>query len=451
LRILFVVHQFPPDYQTGTEILCLRTAQSFQERGHFVRVVSADPKTPASEPARTQKVDGLDVVFVPAQVKAPRAMSARLRATYVQGPAEAGMLVAAAEFRPDVIHVHHIMQFGLRSIAVLAAIAPVLITATDYYLACPYMTAVGPNGETCGGADPDGANCVAHHRRLTGHHGLPLLADKWRPGFRFLEIGRGRAEIIRDAVAAGQQATRDIGRVATRIIAGTETMRSFFIKAGMPEERVVILPHQGPPLRVPEAPVRTPLRFGFLGSYSEHKGAHIFLAALRRIPESLPFVAILRGEAAENPRYFQQLLRLAHGDARILFLDKVPNDHFGDAMGELDIVVVPSLWAENSPLVLVGALEAGRYVVASDVNGLATPLEEAGGGQLVPAGDTATLAEALVALIRDPTPVHEVRAHPTRVGTFPTYLNDLEAHYRDAVAAPAPPGETPQAEASGAA
>ena len=61
MRIAALVHQFPPDFQTGTEILCLRTMQALAGKGHEVRVLAADPLQPAGRAVREDRVEGVAV------------------------------------------------------------------------------------------------------------------------------------------------------------------------------------------------------------------------------------------------------------------------------------------------------------------------------------------------------------------------------------------------------
>lgn len=64
-------------------------------------------------------------------------------------------------------------------------------------------------------------------------------------------------------------------------------------------------------------------------------------------------------------------------------------------MADVDWVVVPSLWWENAPLVILEAQAAGRPVIASGIGGMAEMVKDGETGLLVPPGDAAALAEAL--------------------------------------------------------
>ncbi len=65
-----------------------------------------------------------------------------------------------------------------------------------------------------------------------------------------------------------------------------------------------------------------------------------------------------------------------------------------------DVVVVPSLW-DGQPLVVQEALRAGRPVVASRVGGI-PDLTGEDGALLVPPGDAAALAGAVLTVLDDP-------------------------------------------------
>src|SRR5947208_14968485 len=68
----------------------------------------------------------------------------------------------------------------------------------------------------------------------------------------------------------------------------------------------------------------------------------------------------------------------------------------------IDVLVVPSIWPENSPLVIQEAFLAGAPVVASRIGGIPDAVDEGRNGLLFRAGDSQDLARTLTRLLREP-------------------------------------------------
>jgi glycosyltransferase involved in cell wall biosynthesis len=107
----------------------------------------------------------------------------------------------------------------------------------------------------------------------------------------------------------------------------------------------------------------------------------------------------LFGSARLDAEYAARLRQSAAGEPRIRFRGLVDEPGQASIWRSIDLLILPSLWWENSPLVVLEALAAGVAVVASRIGGVPEVLPEAA-GVLVPAGDVgglrATLETALV-------------------------------------------------------
>src|SRR6185436_10657317 len=100
------------------------------------------------------------------------------------------------------------------------------------------------------------------------------------------------------------------------------------------------------------------------------------------------------GNADLDPDYGARLRALARENTRVRFRGPVPPDEQERMWDSLDLLVVPSLWWENSPLTVLEALAAGVPVVASRTGGVPEVVPE-GAGILVPPGDVEALRAAL--------------------------------------------------------
>jgi len=137
----------------------------------------------------------------------------------------------------------------------------------------------------------------------------------------------------------------------------------------------------------------------FLGRYDEpRKGMAVLLDALPAVVERFPDVQLLivgRGDQDE--------LRAQAGEfaRHMCFLGLVDDAGKASAMRSADVYCAPNVGGESFGIVLVEALAAGTPVVASDLDAFRRVLRDGECGSLVPVGDGAALADALIAVLQD--------------------------------------------------
>jgi len=148
--------------------------------------------------------------------------------------------------------------------------------------------------------------------------------------------------------------------------------------------------------RVPLPPASGPLRVGFFGTLLPTKGIEVLLNALLTLPPRA--VALqLHGPFPAGDRWQEWRRRvraLAARSGAVLAGPYAPADA-AERLAEVEVVCLPSTWAENAPVVLQEARAAGRVVVASDVGGIPELVDTPRAALLVPPGDPAALAAAL--------------------------------------------------------
>ncbi|MEL6906692.1 MAG: glycosyltransferase, partial [Planctomycetota bacterium] len=161
-------------------------------------------------------------------------------------------------------------------------------------------------------------------------------------------------------------------------------------------------------------------RFLFLGTLVPHKGAHVLLDAFATLDAAARARSslTLHGPADTDPAYVEGLREQAAAVGATLG-PRLDRAGVARALGAADVLVVPSLWLEVRPLVIVEAYAAGLRVVASDLGGMAELLGEGIGGRTFAAGDAAALADALVAEVGLDAPEPEPAPAPS--AAFPTW------------------------------
>jgi glycosyltransferase involved in cell wall biosynthesis len=161
------------------------------------------------------------------------------------------------------------------------------------------------------------------------------------------------------------------------------------------------------------------LRVGYIGQIAKHKGVDVLVRAFKRlqIKGSAPSL-LLYGNAKQFPSFTRYLGRLIDGDERIGFAGTFPNERILEIHSRLDVLVVPSVWYENSPNVVLEAFAARTPVMASDRGGLAELVQHGVNGLLFRMGDAADLACQLQRLLDEPSLMEHLRSGIGQVRTF---------------------------------
>ncbi len=149
--------------------------------------------------------------------------------------------------------------------------------------------------------------------------------------------------------------------------------------------------------------------FGFLGRLSPYKGAHVLVDAFRRLDPGAATLSIWGEAAVGKEAYAREVREQASGAPHIMFKGGFHADQLGEVLDQIDVLVVPSVWYENNPLVILEAFAAGIPVVAGNVGGMAELVRHEVNGLQFCTGDPADLATKLQRLISQPDLIKRFR------------------------------------------
>jgi glycosyltransferase involved in cell wall biosynthesis len=209
------------------------------------------------------------------------------------------------------------------------------------------------------------------------------------------------------------------GFACHRLVAYTEDFASHspFLRRWA-RKRDVVLPPVELPAASPEsiaafARAHKPDGFRTIGMatrFASEKGVEVLLDAMPPLLEANPRTRVLfagQHEAvwAEEAYRDRLMPRIRELEARGLwqFLGTLSPEQMAAFYPSLDVLVVPSLNStESFGLVQIEAMMNGVPVVASDLPGVRQPVAITGMGRVVPVGDPARLAEAVLGLFTAP-------------------------------------------------
>jgi len=445
MKILLTVHQFLPDHAAGTELVTWKVASELRRRGHDVRIFTGHPGEGTladAERLDEYTYDGIPVWrFLHARV--PIGGQTNLaQAEYNSAFIRRRMAALLAAFQPDIVHFFHLMRLTASMVDVCrAARIPTLYTLTDFWPVCPQYRLRLENGAICPGPSRNSANCLRHILELTrrpeAHSPLLHLPDS------LLDLGIdvlnhtpllrrwGRPAMVA-ALSRRPHFLRDRLAKIDRLLVLTQTMRAVLLANAFDPRNITVLPHGIDATGIHRTAGRGgnhTLRLGFLGTIAEHKGCHILIQAVRALPPEVPIQLSLHGNLEEFPDYTRRLRALAADDPRITFAGGYPHAQVGGLLDSFDALVVPSLWYENTPLVIYEAQAAGCPVVASRLGGMAELVTHERDGLLFEPGSIPALATALQRLADDRPLLQRLAADTQAPKSILDYVTELEAMY----------------------
>jgi glycosyltransferase involved in cell wall biosynthesis len=163
--------------------------------------------------------------------------------------------------------------------------------------------------------------------------------------------------------------------------------------------------------------------FGFIGRLAQEKGIYNLVQAVAAIPPRL-IRLVIAGHVTESQ---QAHIKLLAPEARIDFLGFVPPSEFYE---QVDVVVVPSVWEDPSPLVVADAQAAGKPLLGTHFGGIPEVIEQDVTGWLT-APDPESLTGSILKIMESPRQIADI-SRRLKAGLNKWTFTDVVARYRDA-------------------
>lgn len=382
MKILFLVHQFYPEFQAGTEKFVFNMASMAQIMGHKVKVVTYNVKS--MNVFRNRIVDvRYDTYFYEGlHILAYR---------YDNEPANLHYDIntnLATEFaeeilrreKPDLIHAGHLMRGYPIILAAQRLNIPYIITLTDFHLICPKIILAPTKNSLCSGPN-GGKNC----KELCGD--LPENYIKER-----LRI------------------TKDILLQANAVFSPSKFLANIFEQEL--EGLTVNVNHHGLPqpgvnIQSQQFKAGDKIRFGFLGFLAHHKGVHILIDAYKKLQS--PHASLIFF-GSSSPEYMKTIKSMAKG-TDIEFHGPYHSSDLPGIFEQIDVLVTPSINYENYPFVLHESLIHEVPVIASDLGGMKEKIEDDFNGFTFAAGDVNELSSIMQKIVDNPEILNELKTN----------------------------------------
>lgn len=289
------------------------------------------------------------------------------------------------QIAPDVVHFHHVIGLGVEALALVRQVLPrakLVVTFHEYLAICAHHGQMVKTArqQLCYAAAPSTCNiCLPQHsqaeffqreQHLKSHF---LLADAYISPSRFL--------------------------------------RDRYVAWGLPAERFHVIENAVAGVPVPPryvAPDGRRNRFAFFGQITAFKGLQIVLEAITRVADDVwgdATLSVFGGNLEYQPESFRTRFEalMERAGRRARFYGSYRQDELPSLMSEVDWVIVPSIWWENSPVVIQEAFLHRRPLIVSGLGGMAEKVRDGVDGLHFRVGSPESLADRLTQALTDPT------------------------------------------------
>ena len=389
MRILEVIHGYPPFYMAGSEVYTYNLARELAKSNDvFVFHRIEDKSLPLYQIADMVS-DGVNIRYI----NNYEPENAVFYDKYLNPRIDDEFREYVKLVNPDVVHIGHLSHLSTQ-IPIIAKREfglPVLFTIHDFWMFCHRGQLINPedwkicslpNIEQC-------ARCAAFHYN--------------KPDFPAEQI-RQRTEHIRHVIDC-----------VDVFFAPSHTLEQFFIEMGVEREKIFYSKYgfNISAIKNHKKSNRSEVIFGFTGRIIHTKGVHLLCEAFSKVSGNARLV--VWGDV--DSEYGKDLMAKYSGN-NIEFKGRYHNDELQQVLDSFDVLVCPSIWLENAPLVIQEAQAAQIPVLVSDRGGMAELVHDGIDGFTFKLGDADDLRLKMQRIVDNPEMLSALKPSIEKVRTI---------------------------------
>ena len=389
MRILLIIHGYPPFYMAGSEVYTYNLARQLAKSNDvFVFHRIEDKEKPLY-----QVVDTVDCGVNIRYINNYEPQNATFYDKYLNPRIDDEFREYVRLTKPDVVHIGHLSHLSTQ-IPIIAKREfglPVVFTIHDFWMQCHRGQLINPeNWQIC--PPPNTSQCT---RCAAYHYGKP-------------DFG---ADLV-------EQRTRHINHALECIdvfLAPSHTLEDFYVKIGVDRAKIFYSKYG---FNIDKITKHTKnkhdtITFGFTGRIIHTKGVHLLCEAFSKVVGNARLViwGDFNGDYGKN-------LKQKYEGSRIEFKGCYHNDELSQVLDSFDVLVCPSIWLENAPLVIQEAQAAELPVLVSDRGGMAELVHDGVDGFTFRLGDAEDLRDKMQYIVDNPQKLSALQPPIEKVRTI---------------------------------
>jgi glycosyltransferase involved in cell wall biosynthesis len=390
MKVLKVIHGFPPDYMAGSEVYSYHLAKSLSKQINISIYTSVENEFAEEYALYDEEYDGIAV---------HRINKFRRDHTYQQKfydeKIETDFRKYLNKIKPDIVHFGHLSHLSTRllSIASKEHQLPIVFTLHDFWLFCVKGQLINQDNNICSGASAEKCHRCSPYQTTVKE--VQKHLNYMQEILKFIDI----------------------------FLVPSHTLRHYFIEQGIAKEKLIFSKYG---FNTDKITYRkrlysktSSINFGFMGRIIPTKGIHILTEVFKVVDANLS----IYGKVGSQKRFLEQ--------DNIQFKGAYDNNNINQILDEIDVLIVPSTWLENSPLVIQEAFLAGIPVITSNIGGMKELIIEGVNGFLFEVGNIQSLQNCVVKIINNPELLNDLSVSRHNVRSIEDDANFVYDIYKD--------------------
>ncbi len=387
MHILKIIHGYPPNYNAGSEVYSQSICNELSKT-HKLSVFTREENVyaPCFSIRKELINDNLTLYFV----NNPQGKDG-----YRHQQMDNNFADLLKKLNPDVAHVGHLNHLSTGLIDELNTLKiPIIFTLHDFWLMCPrgqFLTrSIGTdnNFKVCNKQEDKKCATDCYSVYFSG----------------IVENNNDEIGNWQNWVHNRMLETKAIINKVNLFIAPSNYLRDRFINDfNVPADKIVYLDYGFPTeylTQTDKSKEKTDYTFGYIGTHIPAKGVNILIEAFKQIEEKAALKIFGRSNG-QSTNALKVMVKTAKN--KIEFAGEYINHNLAnDVFSNVDCIVVPSIWGENSPLVIHEAQACKVPVITADFGGMKEYVQHNINGLLFEHRNTKALAEQLKFAVLNP-------------------------------------------------
>ena len=396
LNILKIIHGYPPYYMAGSEVYTFNLSNELSK--FFNITIFTRVEDDFQKPYTIKESDENGITII--RVNKP-SRDYTFRSKYEDNKMAKIFEKYLVRVKPDIVHIGHLSHLTIFIIDIIKKYEiPIIFTLHDYWMMCIRGQLIRDDLSLCSG--PDIEKCSeCNNKYFTSH-------------------SRAKEEIS-DCL----KALKTINEHVDLFISPSKFLQKKYIEYGIPEEKIMYMDYGfnkdlfNGIKRCPS----TKIRFGFLGRLVPVKGISLLIDAFNEIDHSKAELNIY-GKLPSSHMFLKERCL----NSAINFKGCYNYKEISKVLSNIDVLVTPSIWFENSPLVIHEAFLAKIPVITSNLGGMAELVIHEKNGLLFEPGNVEDLIEKINIFIKNPKLI-EKYSQETYVRSIQEDAKEIERLY----------------------